>query len=371
MAAAKDRSETKILIIDDTPENLYVFQEMLQNAGFIVLTAKDGKTGLALASSELPDVIICDIMMPDLDGYEVMRKLRSQPHTEIIPFIFLTAKTDMKDVREGMLSGADDYITKPVTAKELIRAVEARLEKKDIYEKRLKDLSRSISYSLPHELQTPLTAILGFAQFLKDNYDSVKKKDIFEISTSIAESASRLHELIEKIMLISRLDLLMKDKEAIKILKSSTAVITDRIFKDVIKKKNEKFGKNAPAVDISVENCDVKVNADNLRKILDEIIDNAFKFSEPKGKVEIRAFTDNDNYIIAVSDFGKGMTKEQAALVGDYMQFDRAKNEKSGTGLGLSISKRLMELHGGKLSIKSFPGKGTTFIISLNKTNPV
>lgn len=367
MANTKDRSEVKILIIDDTPENLYVFQEMLQNAGFNVLSAKDGSSGLNLAKSELPDIIICDIMMPDIDGYEVMKKLREQPDTEAIPFIFLTAKVEMKDIREGMLSGADDYITKPVTATELIRAVEARLGKRDIYEKRIKDLSHSISYALPHELQTPLTAILGFTQFLKDNYDSVKKKDILEISTSIAESATRLNELIEKIMLLSRLDLLMKDNESIRLLRSSTAMVTEKIFKDVIKRKNDKFGVASPAVDISIENCDVKVNADNLKKILDELIDNAFKFSEKNASVEIRAFTDESNYIIAITDYGRGMTKEQVASIGNYMQFDRALNEKIGTGLGLSIAKRIIELHNGALSIKSFPGKGTTFIVSLGR----
>ncbi|MEP7109110.1 MAG: response regulator [Ferruginibacter sp.] len=121
----------KILVIEDNNDIRENTAEILELAGFKTLTAKNGRQGVEVALKERPDVVICDIMMPELDGYGVLRLLRKNPGTETVPFIFLTAKTERSDLRKGMEMGADDYITKPFDDSELLNAVEVRLKKAD------------------------------------------------------------------------------------------------------------------------------------------------------------------------------------------------------------------------------------------------
>ncbi len=121
--------KTKILIIDDVPENIYLLQEMLDQNEFETITANNGKEGIRTALNEMPGLIICDIMMPELSGYDVMKILRQNPKTETIPFIFLSAKTSQEEIRQGMNLGADDYLTKPFGNKELVARVEALLRR--------------------------------------------------------------------------------------------------------------------------------------------------------------------------------------------------------------------------------------------------
>ncbi|MCX8080374.1 MAG: response regulator [Bacteroidia bacterium] len=141
---------SKILIIEDQQDIRENAAEILELAGYQVLQAENGKVGLELAAAELPDLIICDIMMPVLDGYGVLHVLEKNPQTAAIPFIFLTAKSERSDLRKGMEMGADDYITKPFDDSELLRAVESRLRKKELLKK---------SYA---------AGVQGFMDFLKD-----------------------------------------------------------------------------------------------------------------------------------------------------------------------------------------------------------
>jgi len=153
----------KILVIED---DTYVRQnilDLLEGEGFNIIEANNGLLGVQLAQQEIPDLIICDVMMPELDGYGVLKALRQRPETAIIPLIFLTARSDKTDLRQGMEMGADDYIVKPFTRKELLAAIACRLEKnstiKNENQRRLDNLRNSIAVSLRHELRTPLNGI--------------------------------------------------------------------------------------------------------------------------------------------------------------------------------------------------------------------
>jgi CRP/FNR family cyclic AMP-dependent transcriptional regulator len=119
--------ECKILVIEDEPEIRYATRDILELAGYQVLSAENGRIGLELAIKHLPDLVICDIVMPDMDGYDVLSQLHLQPKLQEIPFIFLTAKIEPRDIGAGMLLGADDYITKPFSSQELVAAVRTRL----------------------------------------------------------------------------------------------------------------------------------------------------------------------------------------------------------------------------------------------------
>src|SRR5712691_8267690 len=158
----------KVLVIDDTQEIRMIITESLNLYGFTTLTAEDGMSGIKMAQEHQPDLIICDINMPNLDGYGTLTALRENEATATIPFIFLSGAADKLNMRRGMELGADDYLTKPFTHKELMAAVNTRLEKQAELQrhsdKKLDELRGNITLALPHELRTPLNGILGPAR---------------------------------------------------------------------------------------------------------------------------------------------------------------------------------------------------------------
>src|SRR6266581_6507340 len=166
--------EAKVLVIDDTAEIRLIISESLKIYGFTTLTADDGVKGIEVAREHRPDLIICDINMPNLDGYATLTAIRQNESTATTPFIFLSGATEKPNVRRGMELGADDYLTKPFTHKELVTAVNARLVKQaEVHrqsEKKLDELRGNITLALPHELRTPLHGILGLASLMVDDH---------------------------------------------------------------------------------------------------------------------------------------------------------------------------------------------------------
>ncbi len=360
--------KTKILIIDDVQDNIYLLQEMLDRKEFETITANSGKEGIRLALNENPGLIICDIMMPELSGYDVMKILRQNPATQTIPFVFLSAKTSPAEIREGMNLGADDYLTKPVSSKDLIKTIRTRLAKREVIDKKFDGLIHSISYALPHELQTPLTSILGFTEILIEDYKSIEHNDILEIAKNINSSAKRLNELIQKILLMTKLDMLTQDSEKVSTLQQSSICKVEKILNDVAKEKVKHYNREKDLV-ISIQPSNVNFSEDNFKIVCQEIIDNAFKYSENDSTVHIVGISLNNEYVISVMDNGRGMNENQIAMIGNFIQFDRTLFEQQGTGLGLTISRKLIEFYGGKFKIESVPKKQTIVRITLNRIN--
>ena len=360
--------KTKILIIDDVQENIYLLQEMLDQKEFKTITANSGKEGIRLALNENPGLIICDIMMPELSGYDVMKILRQNPATQTIPFVFLSAKTSPAEIREGMNLGADDYLTKPVSSKDLIKTIRTRLAKREVIDKKFDGLIHSISYALPHELQTPLTSILGFTEILIGDYKSIERNDILEIAKNINTSAKRLNELIQKILLMTKLDMLTQDSEKVSILQQNSICKVEKVLNNVAKEKIKHYNREKDLV-ISVQPSGINFSENNFKIVCQEIIDNAFKYSENGSTVHIVGISLNNEYVISVIDNGRGMTENQIANIANFMQFDRTKFEQQGAGLGLTISRKLVEFYGGKFKIESVPQKQTIVHITLNRIN--
>ena len=163
--------KNKILVIEDDPrlrENIF---EILEAEGYEVDFAENGLIGIEKVEKFLPDLIISDIMMPEVNGFEVLEKLLDSPKTASIPFIFLTAKVEVDSLRRGMNLGADDYIFKPFHIEDLLNAVKRRLSKKEIYNTKIKEMQEQIALKIPHELRTPLVPILGYSEMIGDETD--------------------------------------------------------------------------------------------------------------------------------------------------------------------------------------------------------
>lgn len=358
----------KILVIEDDPVILTIITDVLSEEDFIVEGAKNGTIGVKIATEQVPDLIICDVMMPELDGYQVLNFLRRNQLTEAIPFIFLTAKSTKADVREGMELGADDYLTKPFTREELIGAITTRLKKqvtiKRRSQKQLDELRHNITLSLPHELRTPLNGIIGSSQFMMDEFPDLERDEIFTMLENIHISAHRLYRVIQNFLLYADLELLSGDKERLGAFQTGSISNPQSIIKEVGIEKSKTFNRFQD-LEIKSENTNLKISEPNFRKIIDELLDNAFKFSDSGTKIQIFGKLVDNLFVVDIIDSGRGMSIDEIANVGAYKQFNRKIYEQQGSGLGLTIAKRITELHGGKLIIQSLPYKQTTVTVFL------
>jgi two-component system, sensor histidine kinase and response regulator len=362
----------KVLVIEDEPQVRANIEEILNLLGFQATTACDGMMGLQLIHQEMPDLIMCDIMMPGLDGYGVLTSLRQDEVTAGIPFIFLTAKVNRPDFRQGMELGADDYLTKPFTPDELLKSIAVQLEKREVSKRhtqtQLNQLRHNISFALPHELRTPLNGILGFSELLIQDYDILPSVEVLEIAQAMRESALRLYRLTQNFLLYADLELLSTDLARLHALLTTPAESYSRPTVTEIVRQKFKIADRENDLLLQIDDFPLPISELKLRKIVDEIVDNALKFSKSNTPIHIMGRIERDTFVLHVTDHGRGMTSEQISQLGAYMQFDRKLHEQQGSGLGLTIARRLIELHGGNLNIESIPGQQTTVEAKFNLT---
>jgi len=358
----------KILVIEDEESIRENILDLLEAENFEGIGAINGQAGIKLANEQIPDLILCDMMMPEVDGHGVLKALRSEPLTATIPFIFLTAKADKSDIRTGMEQGADDYITKPCTPQELLKAIAIRLEKQKTIsrqsQKTLDELRTNISMSLPHELRTPLNAIMGFSELILSEYQVLEESDILEMIGQIQTSGHRLYRLIQNFLLYAELEIAATNPELLKEMRNSEF----SCVKSLLTQKARQQAKHANRTDdlqLNLHDSSVAIDSVRLAKIVEELLDNAFKFSLEGTPVVLSTLVENQTFILSVKDQGRGMTADQIAQLEAYRQFDRKLYQQAGLGLGLAIVQRLAELHGGKFKIESLPQQETIVCVSL------
>jgi len=358
----------KILVIEDEESIRENILDLLEAENFEGIGAINGQVGIKLANEQIPDLILCDMMMPEVDGHGVLKALRSEPLTATIPFIFLTAKADKSDIRTGMELGADDYITKPCTPQELLKAIAIRLEKQKTIsrqsQKTLDELRTNISMSLPHELRTPLNAIMGFSELILSEYQVLEESDILEMIGQIQTSGHRLYRLIQNFLLYAELEIAATNPEVLKEMRNSEF----SCVKSLLTQKARQQAKHANRTDdlqLNLQDSSVAIDSVRLAKIVEELLDNAFKFSLEGTPVFLSTVVENQTFILSVKDQGRGMTADQIAQLEAYRQFDRKLYQQAGLGLGLAIVQRLAELHGGKFKIESLPQQETIVRVSL------
>jgi signal transduction histidine kinase len=357
---------TTILVIEDTVSVLSTILDILRTEYDQVHGATNGRDGMRLVRQHLPDVVICDIMMPEIDGHAVLRAMRADPTTATIPVIFLTARAERTDMRLGMELGADDYIPKPFEPLELLRAVQAQLDKRaaivEKYETSLRTLRRNIAYALPHELKTPLVGIEGYARLLAMDYDRISPEKILEYATWMVKSSERLQRLIENCLIYAQIEIIAADPEQLEGLRNHCTANPADIIADVARKQAKEAGREQD-LRLEFQNAPLQISEEDLKKIVAEVVNNAFKFSDRRSEVAIVSSVKDGVFSVRVTDCGRGLTPVQIASIGAYMQFERALYEQQGIGLGLIIARRLVELHNGQIEVKSIPGTTTSVTI--------
>jgi len=359
---------SRILVIEDNEAVREEIAMILQFEHFSVQAVGDGRLGVEAATAEPPDLVLCDLMMPQMNGYETLAALREVSSTATVPFVFLTARSERADLRKGMELGADDYLTKPVMAEELLAAVRAALAKKmrasSETEAKLSGVRDRIAATLPHELQTPLTTILGYGEIMQTDAASIESEEVAAMARQIVGAATRLHRLTENFVLFAQLELLAQRPEGIHLADDGNR---DRAadLEEVARRKATEAGRSDDLRLDCAEGPAVAAGAHHFRKMIEELVDNAFKFSERGSHVLVKADVADGHLVVQVTDNGRGLSAGQIEAAGPYVQFDRERFEQQGMGLGLAVTRRLAELYGGSLGLTSVPGQGTTVTISL------
>ena len=352
-----------ILVIEDEQTIRESISDLLEIEGFSVMNAELGNKGIQMAQEYLPDLILCDVNLPDVDGYHVLSTLRQNPIAETIPFIFLTAKGTKSDLRHGMNLGADDYLVKPCTADELLEAIASRFARHELFrtqsQQQLETLRNNIALFLPHELHTPLNGILLFSEILMGEYESINRSEILEIAEGIHSSADRLYRLIQNFLCYAQLEIAAHDPARRAALCAGETFSGEAQIAEIAARLAQQANRSAD-LSLKLQKANLRISDIRLQKIMEELISNAFKFSQPGTMVKISSHLMEQNFVVRIVDYGRGMAPEQIANLGAYMQFDRRFYEQQGSGLGLIIAKRMLELHGGELAIESVVGRQTT-----------
>jgi len=307
--------------------------------------------------------------MPEMSGYDVLASLRRDHTTATIPFIFLTALANPAEQRLGMNQGADDYLTKPFKADDVLNAVRVRLDKQarhhHTFEERLRELGRNISRVIPHEFRTPLGVIIGYAQMISEETDLFKMGEIRDMMRDVYAAGGRLEELAEKYAVLTEIEVLQSDPEKFDALKHTYIEDAFEFIRCIAEKDaNKRQRLNDLVLDLAPSA--IRINPDHFRVLIHELLENAFKFSTTGAPVLLTSHTTPDGfYVIEFRDSGRGMRKSHIDQINAFMQFERDSYEQQGLGIGLYIAKRIVELYDGALTLESVLQKGTCSRIAL------
>jgi DNA-binding response OmpR family regulator/two-component sensor histidine kinase len=352
----------KILVIEDTENVRENIIEILESEDYEVHGAENGKVGLEMALNIQPDLVLCDIMMPVMDGYETLKEMRKNVATSTVPFIFLTAKNTRHDQRLGMELGADDYIPKPFTIEELLGGVSMRLKRSEEFieksEKKLNELTKNLGTPITDVIHEPLKAIIGFSKMLMTEYSTMEKFEMAEFNQLVYKAGMKLNTIVGKSLLYYQLQALELDKEKLSIKKAQTVKDIKQLAEPIINDLASESKRNDDLM-MAFEPAKIQLPGEYLMSAIKEIAENAFLFSPKRTAVRIMGGCDGDYYVVTVRDEGLGMTQDQIAKIGAYQKYQEDLEGRSGVGLGLANSKKIAELFGGNILIKSNLGLDT------------
>ena len=357
---AADQNFPNILIVDDLPANLKLLGEILKSEGYKIRQVSNGELALQVAEKEKPGLILLDIMMPGIDGYEVCRRLKENEKLKEIPVIFISALNESHDIVRALLAGGVDYITKPFKAEEVKARVSTHVklyqQSKELQElNATKDKFFSI---IAHDLRSPFVGLLGLSQIMAEDAKTMTSETVEELSGMLYKSATTLFRLLENLLEWARMQQGVISFNPERFLLIAKVLECLELVRDSSRNKDIETVANVPS--------DLEVFADvrMFETVIRNLVSNAVKFTPTGGKVIVSARMSEGNSVeINVRDSGIGMAKE---LMSDLFKIN-VKTGRDGTGgepstgLGLIICKDFIEKHGGKIWVESEPEQGSVF----------
>ncbi|MGC8710845.1 MAG: ATP-binding response regulator [Leptodesmis sp.] len=368
----------RILVVDDSPDNLFLIQATLEEDGYQISLAEDGKTALALVEKLLPDLILLDVMMLEMDGYEVTGRIRQNPKLPYIPILLITAH-ERSSVVKGLDIGADDFIRKPVDIDELLARVRSLLRLKHSIDEREQMVRQHEDFvsRLTHDLRTPLVAADRMLLLFQQEAFGALPQEMHEAVDSMAHSNHKLLQMVNTLLEVYRHEAGCKT-----LIFNPVEVqeLAQEVMQELKPLAEERGLKLAVAVEQSLEagpegHLTTVVMGDRLElhRVLTNLVGNAIKFTE-QGAITIHVAgapvgdkpnqPDQKSYVtIAVQDTGVGIPADEQATL--FERFHSGEHKRSGSGLGLYLSRRIVESHQGTINVRSQLGKGSVFTIRL------
>ena len=356
-----NRSDYTILVVDDVVSNVLLLKLLLTKENFKVLTANNGYTCIEIAQNNHPDLILLDVMMPDINGFETAEKLKSDPATADIPIIFLTALNAPSDLVKGFQVGANDFLTKPFNKEELVMRVMRQIQlvfAKRIIESQNAELKRTISnrdkmYSvIAHDLRSPMASIRMVLNLLVSTISSeLIGEELFSLLDKANKESEETHDLLDNLLKwtksqTGRLNVVHQNFD-----------ISD-VFSLIAENKKQKIN-----FDKQTGSIMVRADKDMLNTVLRNFMSNAIKFT-PEGK-DIDILVDKQDKFVKVSirDHGVGISPERIATLFSAGQTTYGTNNEEGSGLGLQLCQDFARKNGGDVMVESVLGEGSTFSV--------
>lgn len=371
----------QILVVDDNLQNRMLVEAHLAAAGYAVTLAEDGEQAVEMFTRSMPDVVLLDVVMPKMDGFEACRRMRAARHGAEAAIVFLTALSEMGAHQDAMQAGADDFLTKPINRTELLMRVRSL-----VWMKRLKeglrngyDLIRSqrealfvaqrqkedtITY-IVHDLQNPLASILANTEFLIGQ-DSLMP-ELRDASYDILEASRAMQRMVQNLLDISRSEdgALVPNPQAVdfvELVKQVQVEMTYRLNEKQLRLETE----------FDMKGSKVFADPDLLRRLVENLLDNSFKYSPQGSHVELKAKLDSENFIeFRVVDHGVGIPEDMREQVFEkYVRLERGavpQARRAGRGLGLAFCRLAVDVHGGRIWVEEAQPTGAAFCVRLPK----
>lgn len=366
-------TEYKLLVVDDTEANLLLLKALLQKVGFKIVTAKNGLDALDLVIKEKPDLVLLDVMMPIMDGYQTALKIREKPEFDTLPIIFLTALNSSEDVVKGFSNGGNDFITKPFNKEELIIRIRHQLSlvaARRIIDKQTQELIHTIEgrdklYSvIAHDLRGPLGSIKMIMEYLMTSLDQdMIGEESAEMLSVASHTTEDLFLLLDNLLKwtknqMGKLNVVFQEIEIVGIIEG----VAD-IYRSMAQLKEIDIKIDAPQQALGW------ADADMVKTVVRNLLGNAIKFSFPKSEIHLRVRDGENSIVVDVVDHGCGIKDEdQKKMLRTDVQFSTfgTKNEE-GSGLGLLLCQDLVKKINGEFWFSSRPNEGSTFSFSILK----
>lgn len=369
-----------ILIVDDEPNNLKVLHNLLTQNHYTVRAARNGTSAIETARMNPPDLILLDIKMPDMDGYEVCSILKQDELLEHIPVIFISALNQVEDIVKAFEMGGVDYITKPFQFEEVIARVRTHLtiirqqdtlrwQSEQLEQMRQRDKDRfdkitkmrdTFVRGAAHDLKNPLTLVSGYAQMMLNTPPIRQDPDLKQMVQEIEQSGTEMLQLISNMLDVLRFESAVHiERETIDL-----NIIVDNIV--------SAFQPLAAARNITLQfqtqysSVHAQADTQSIRRVVENLVSNAIKYSPDESEVIVITDITEDKAILQISDNGYGIPVYDLPQIFDpFFRVDKTSDQAEGTGLGLSVTKEIVNQYGGTIEVDSTEGKGSTFTVIL------
>jgi len=362
------------LVVDDQEPNRELLRDLLEADGHEVLEAADGLEALRLATDRQPDVVLLDVNMPRMDGFEVARRLKAEPRTAAIPLLLVTALRDREQRLEGIAAGANDYLTKPVDRADLslrtrnairMRHISTELEAQYRRLQEFEQLRDDLVHLIVHDLRSPLSAILAYLQLIKLDAGDQLNPEVAESINEANKVAVTMSEMVSDLLDVSRLEAGQMPLTPTEVDFSALILEAMASVRSAAQRVEVRF--EPPPQPVRVF-CDQAV----MKRVIANLVANAVKFTHGPGEVRVRLTADPVGVTLEVTDNGPGIPAPYQQKI--FEKFGQVEATRQGgqrsSGLGLTFCKLSVEAHGGRIGVESEVGKGSTFWFTLPRTRP-